>query len=180
MALFDSGAERQRKENLKILEDRRLQLAEKLNQQGFRPERMLFFSREDGSFAALTRHEGKFVLIESPKFGEDADFTIDIQDTPSYEREEVFEKGSGLNGAFGFGTKGCKGFNLYILTNEGTRAKIPVIFGRNSWLESNYRKNPLLSVKRRRGNANVVWDLLPLNNGDLTKIETMLSEYYLK
>ena len=93
MPLFNSDVERQRKENLKLLEDRRIRFAEKLSQQGFRPERMAFFSREDGSYVALARHEGKFVVIESPRFGEDEDFFIDIQDAPRYEREEVFEKG---------------------------------------------------------------------------------------
>ena len=180
MPLFNTDAERQRKENLKHLEDRRLRLAEKLNQQGFRPERMFFCSREDGSFAALARHEGRFVLIESPRFGEDTDFFVDIQDTPRYEREEIFEKGSGLNGAFGFGIKGCKGFNFIITTSEGMPIKIPVVFGRNSWLETSYKKNPLLSLKRRRGNANVAWDLAPINNTDLAKIEKMLIEYYLQ
>ena len=180
MPLFNSDAEKQRKDNLKLMEDSRLRLAEKLNQQGFRPERMIFCSRDDGSFVALARHEGKMVLIESPKFGEDVEFKVDIQDAPRYEREDVFEKGSGLNGAFGFGVKGCKGFIMTVITSDGLPAKIPVIFGRNSWLETNYKKNPLLSMKRRRGNANVAWDLMPLNNTDLAKIETMLTEYYLK
>ena len=180
MPLFNSDAERQRKENLKLLEDRRIRLAENLNQQGFRPERMLFCSREDGSFVALARHEGRFALIDSPRFGEEADFMVDIQDVPRYEREEVFEKGSGLNGVFGFGTKGCRGFNLFIITSEGMHVKVPVIYGRNCWLEVPYKKNPLLSLKRRRGNANVAWDLSPINNNDLDKIERMLFEYYLK
>ena len=180
MPLFNSDAERQRKEKLKSLEDRRIRFAEKLDQQGFRPERMFFCSREDGSFAALARHEGRFAVIESPCFGDEGDFFIDIQDAPRYEREEVFEKGSGLNGAFGFGTKGANGFNLFIITNEGKQVKVPVVNGRNSWLETSYKKNPLLKLKRRRGDANVAWDLLPISIGDLEKIETMLREHYLK
>ena len=180
MPLFSSDAERQRKENLKLLEDRRIRFAEKLGQQGFRPERMFFCSREDGSFVAMARHEGRFALIESPRFGEDGDFAIYIQDAPQFEREEVFEKGSGLNGAFGFGTKGAKGFNLLMTTNEGAQVKVPVVYGRTSWLETPYKKNPLLNPKRRRGDANVAWDLVPINHGDLDKIEKILNEYYLK
>ena len=180
MPLFNSDAEKQRKEGLKILEDRRLRFAGELDARGIRPERMFFCSREDGSFAALARHEGRFVLIESPKFGEDADFTIDIQDSPTWEYEDVFIKGSGLNGAFGFGEKGAKGFNLYITRSDGTRAEIPVVFGRTSWLEAEYRKNPLLRQKRRRGNANVMWDLAPIDNSHLPRIEAILKEYYLK
>ena len=180
MPLFNSDAEKQRKEKLKLMEDRRIRFAESLDRQGFRPERMFFCSREDGSFVALARHEGRFAVIEAPRFGDDVDFTIDIQDAPRYEREEVYEKGSGLHGAFGFGTKGANGFNLLVTTSEGALVKVPVVNGRNSWLEAPYKKNPLLSKKRRRGNANVAWDLVPISPGSLEKIEAMLNEHYLK
>ena len=180
MPLFNSDAERQRKENLKLLEDRRLRFAESLDQQGFRPERMFFCSREDGSFVALARHEGKFAVIEAPRFGEDDDFIIDIQDVPQFEREEVYEKGTGMNGIFGFGTKSAAGFNLYVITSDGDRIKVPVVSGRNSWLETSYRKNPLLKRKRRRGDANVAWELTPINSGDLDKIQKMMDTHYLK
>lgn len=180
MPLFNSDAERQRKESLKSLEDRRVRFAEALDAQGFRPERMFFCSREDGSFVALARHEGRFAMIESPKFGEDAEFLLDIQDSPQYEYEEVSIKGSGLNGAFGFGEKGARGFNLYVTSSAGERVPIPVVFGRTSWLEAPYKKNPLLKTKRRRGDANVMWDFVPIDFGHLKKIEAMLNEYYLK
>ena len=172
MSLFSSDSEKQRRENLKRMEDGRLRLAEDLDRQGLRPERMLLCSREDGSFVAMARHGGKFLLIESPRFGQEEDFTVDIQDAvPAYEREEVFEKGEGLNGAFGFGKKGCSGFNLHIITSGGLRACVPVVSSRNSWLEVPHRKNPLLSRKRRRGNANVAWDLAPILRNDVEKIE---------
>lgn len=180
MPLFSSEEDRKRKENLKLLEDRRLRFAEKLQRQGFCPERMLFCSREDGTFAALARHDGKFALIESPQFGEDADFTIDIQDAPRYERNEVFEPGTGLNGAFGFGTKGAKGFDLILFNSDGLPVKFPVVNGRNSWMEATYKKNPLLQTKRRRGDANVVWDFLPIQGSHIGRIEKLLDEYYLK
>ena len=180
MPLFDSDAERQRKENLKNLEDRRLRFAKELDERGIRPERMFFCAREDGSFVALARHEGRFVLIESPKLGTDEDFRIDIQDSVKYEHEDVFIKGSGLNGAFGFGEKGAKGFNLYVFDSDGQKVFIPVVFGRTSWLESVYRKNPLLKLKRRRGDANVMWDFAPIDSGHLPKIEKILTDYYLK
>ena len=181
MPLFDSGAERQRKENLKTLEDKRVRFAQRLEAEGFRPERMLFCSREDGSFVALARHEGKLAIIESPKFGQEGDFTLDFLDAPTWEREEVYEKGSGLNGAFGFGVKGARGFNLYLTNSDGMPVLMPVIFGRNSWLEAtSCKRNPLLKAKRRRGDANVVWDFAPIDNVTLTKIEAMLREYYLQ
>ena len=180
MPLFNSDAEKQRKENLKLLEDRRLRFAERLDGQGICPERMLFCSREDGSFAALARHEGKLVLIDSPKFGTDEEFSIDLRDAPKYEYEEVFIQGSGLNGAFGFGEKGAKGFNLTITNHDGLNVLVPVVSGRNSWLEAPGRKNPLLKRKRRRGDANVMWDFIPIEPGQVKKIKSLLDEYYLK
>ena len=179
MPLFDTSAEKQRKENLKLLEDRRVLFAEKLEKMNFQPERMLFCSCEDGSFTALARHNGKFAVVIGPAFGSDSDFIIDVQDAPQYEREEVFEKGTGLNGAFGFGTKGAKGFNLYISLSDGSTVKMPVVAGRNSWLECPLKKNPLIKTKRRRGDANIIWDLMPIEPGVLSKIENTLMSYYL-
>lgn len=180
MPLFNSGAEAQRKDNLKTLEDKRLRFAQELEAKNFRPERMLFCSREDGSFVALARHEGRLALIDAPKFGADGDFRLELLDDPRWEREDVFEKGSGLNGAFGFGTKGARGFNLYVTTGDGLSVSVPVVFGRNSWMEAKYAKNPLLKAKRRRGDANVVWDFTPIDSASLDKIEKLLDEYYLK
>ena len=156
MPLFSSDAERQRKENLKRLEDKRLRFAQELDARGFRPERMFFCSRADGSYVALARPEGRLAVID------------------------VFEKGSGLNGAFGFGVKGARGFNLYVVLDGGERVLVPVVFGRTSWLESEGRKNPLLQLKRRRGDANIVWDFRPIDNITLDRIEARLEEYYLK
>ena len=179
MALFDNAAEKQRKENLKLLEDRRVLFAEKLEKMNFKPERMLFCSCENGSFTALARIDSKYAIIVGPAFGSDDDFIIDIQDTLPVEREDVFEKGSGLNGAFGFGTKGAKGFNLYFTLSSGKVALLPVVAGRTSWLETPLKKNPLIKTKRRRGDANIIWDLMPIEPGVLTKIEDMLATYYM-
>lgn len=179
MPLFDNYAEKQRKDNLKKLEDRRILFAEKLEKMNFRPERMLFCSCDNGSFTALARHNGKYAVVVSPAFGADDDFIIDIQDSLTYDREDVFEKGTGLNGAFGFGVKAAKGFNLHISLSDGSTAKLSIISGRTSWLECPLKKNPLLKTKRRRGDANVIWDLMPIDHGMLTKIEDALTNYYL-
>jgi len=179
MALFNQGAEKLRKENLKSMEDRRLRFAEKLEKMGFAPERMLFCSNETGSFTAIARHNGKCAVIVSPTFGQDGEFLIDIQDQFYVEREDVFQKGTGLNGAFGFGTKGAKGFNLTFTLSDGSMAVLPVIAGRTSWLEvTQLKKNPLLKTKRRRGDANIIWDLMPIDPGHLTKLEDALARYY--
>lgn len=181
MPLFSSDAERQRKENLKRLEDKRLRFAQELDARGFRPERMFFCSREDGSYVALARHEGRLAVIDAPRLDDaDGEFALRLPESPRFEREDVFEKGSGLNGAFGFGVKGARGFNLYVVLDDGERVFVPVVFGRTSWLESEGRKNPLLQLKRRRGNANIVWDFRPIDNVTLSRIEERLEAYYLK
>lgn len=179
MPLFDRDAENLRKENLRKLEDRRLQFAQELEKRDFRPERMFFCSSEDGSFVALARHNGQRAVIVGPAFGTDEDFVLDLQDALRYTREEIFEKGTGLNGAFGFGKKGAKGFCLRFILNDGREVPMNVVAGRTSWLETPYKKNPLIKTRRRRGDANVLWDLMPIDPGQLDKIEAMLNEYYL-
>ena len=87
MPLFDNNAEKQRKENLRILEDRRVLFAEKLEKKNFKPERMLFCSCENGSFTALARIDKKYAIIVGPTFGTDDDFIIDIQDA----LQEIFK-----------------------------------------------------------------------------------------
>lgn len=179
MPLFDRDAEKLRKDNLKNLEDRRVRFAEMLEEKGFRPERMFFCSSEEGRFVALARHNQQYAVIISPKFGEDGDFIFDLQDSLNYSREEVYEKGSGLNGAFGFGKKGAKGFTLRFSLSDGSEAVLPVVAGRTSWLEAPLKKNPLLKTKRRRGDANIIWDLMPIDPNQLSKIEALLQDHYL-
>ena len=179
MPLFDSSAEKLRKENLKNLEDKRLRFAEELQQQGFKPEKMLFCSTEGGQFVALARHNGKAAVIVSPVFGQEGDFAIEFHDALQWEKEEVFEKGTGLNGAFGFGKKGAKGFILHITLSDGSVAHLHVVAGRTSYLETDYKHNPLLKTRRRRGDANIIWDLVPIEPGHLDKIEDRLMNYYL-
>ena len=179
MPLFDSDAEKLRKENLKILEDKRLRFAEALQQKGFKPEKMLFCSTEGGQFVALARHEGKPAVVVSPIFGQEGNFLLECPDELQWEKEDVFEKGSGLNGAFGFGKKGAKGFILHIHLSDGSVADLYVVAGRTSYLETDYKRNPLLKTKRRRGDANIIWDLSPIEAGHLDKIEERLMNYYL-
>jgi len=179
MALFDTGAEKARKENLRILEDKRVLFAEKLEKMGFAPERMIFFSNENGSFTAMARVDGKYAIILGPTFEDNRGFELEIHDTLQAEREDIFEKGTGLNGAFGFGTKGAKGFKLIITLNDGSQAIMSVVAGRTSWMECKKGKNPLLKTKRRRGDANIIWDMFPIEPSQLSKIENILATHYL-
>lgn len=180
MPLFDRDAENLRKQNLKNLEDRRVRFAEELEKKGFRPERMFFCSSENGSFVALARHNDQCAVIVGPVFGTDEDFIFDLQESLEYSREDIFEKGTGLNGAFGFGKKGAKGFRLLIRLSDGRQVPMDVVAGRTSWIEVPYKKNPLIKTRRRRGDANVLWDLMPIDPGHLDKIEAALKNYYLR
>jgi len=179
MHLFDTENEKLRKANLKNLEDRRILFAEKLEKMNFKPERMFFCTSDDGGFTGIARFNGKYAVVVSPKFGTDEDFVLYLEDSLQIEREEVFEKGTGLNGAFGFGTKGAKGFALTFTFSDGSIARMPVVAGRNSWMDLPLKKNILLKTKRRRGDANIVWDMMPIDPGSLSKIESILAAHYL-
>ena len=142
MPMFDREAEAKRKQNLKELEDRRLLFAQELEKRNFKPERMLFCSSEDGRFTALARHADGYAVVTSPVFGQEGDFIIEL----SYEREEVYEKGTGLNGAFGFGKKGARGFVISIDLGNGEQARMEIVAGRTSWLEAPLNKIALLKL----------------------------------
>ena len=179
MPMFDSDAEKLRKENLKSMEDRRLRFAEMLQQKGFKPERMLFCSTEGGQFVALARYNGKPAVIVSPIFGQEGDFLLDCHDPLQWEKEDVYEKGTGMNGIFGIGTKGARGFIVHLQLSNGEVAKLHVVAGRTSFLETDLKHNPLLKTKRRRGDANIIWDLSPIDVKHLDKIEDAVLNYYL-
>lgn len=180
MALFNSEEERKRKENLRLLEDKRLRFVELCERENFRPERMLFISREDGSFVALARQSEALAMVVSPRFAGEGEFMLELLSEPKFEREDFYEPGTGMNGIMGFGTKSARGFNLTIMDSSDLPVLVPVIAGRNSWMEANYKKNPLLKPKRRRGDANVVWELMPITPGDVGRIAALIDEYYLK
>lgn len=163
MGLFDSVEERERKAKLKRMEDKRLAFAQELARQGFAPEKMLFAQSENGGFVALSRFQGKYCLIVSPGFGTDEDFTLERFDALNYRVEEVRIASEGMGGIFGFGKKAEIGVEYVITRQDGSEVKMPFVCGRNGWLESNLAKNPLLKTQRRRGDANVVWDLRPLD-----------------
>ena len=158
MPLFDRDAEALRKQNLKIMEDKRLRFAGELQDMGFNPEKMLYCSSEEGSFVALARWNNRVAVIVSPAFGKEGEFRLELHEKLPYEKEDVYEKGTGLNGAFGFGKKGAKGFKLNISLRSGDVVSLDVVAGRTSWMECKGKKNPLLSTKRRRGDANLIWD----------------------
>ena len=72
------------------------------------------------------------------------------------------------------GKKGSVGF-YWIVERPDGELRIPFIANRGSMAEVTYAKNPLLNPKRRRGNANVVWDLPPMEKRMLKPLEGMLN-----
>ena len=163
MGLFDGPDEQARKAKLKALEDKRVAFSQELARQGFAPERMLFAQTENGGFVGLARDGGQYCLVISPGFGTDEDFVLERYDRLDWRAEEVHVASEGMGGIFGFGKKAEIGVEFIITRHDGSEAKMPFVGGRNGWLECAAAKNPLLKTRRRRGDANLVWDFRPLD-----------------
>lgn len=178
MGLFNDPAEMERKEKLKALEDKRVAFAEKLAKEGFAPEKMFFVQTGNGSFVSLSVFKGQRCLVIGPGFGTDEDFVLEKFDAMTVRKDDVFVASEGLAGAFGFGKKGEAGTEYIITRIDGSELSLPVVCGRNSWMEcSSAKKNPLLDVKRRRGNANIVWDMRPVEKRHLKTLLALADSY---
>ena len=93
-------------------------------------------------------------------------------------REEVLVKSEGMGGILGFGKKGQHGVEYFVRLENGAEVSVPFVFGRNGWAEYPLNKNPLLKTKRRRGDANIVWELRPLDNAELNKVTAIAEGYF--
>ena len=175
MGLFSSNneAEAKRKNNLKELEDKRVRFAEMLAQRGFEPERCMMVQKE-GGFAAVALQGGELFLLTGPAPGADEDFTFRPAGRARAYVEDIFIKSEGLGGILGFGKKGGVGFKLVVVPEAGDPLEMEMVSGLGTYLEirpEKRRKNALLSVKRRRGNANVVWDFAPIEREALEGLQ---------
>ena len=171
MGIFNNAEEQERRQKLKALEDKRVAFAQQLAREGFAPEKMLFVQTENGGYAGICRFEGRHCLIISPGFGQEGDFVLEKYDQLRYRREEVRVKAEGMGGIFGFGKKAQKGVEFVVIRGDGSEVRLPFVGGRNGWMECRLAKNPLLKTQRRRGDANVAWDMKPL---DLTSVDSAL------
>ena len=171
MGFFDNGNEKQRLANLEALEDKRLRFAELAQKQGFAPEKMLLVSTDRGGVIGLAPGQ----IVFGPDYGGEGEFTLEEIGAEKLRSEKFYVPGEGMGGIFGMGKKGQLGFVVYA-DRGGFETEIPLVVNRNSCLLTSKAKNPLLSVKRRRGNANVVWDLPPIERGDLKKLRKIVSE----
>ena len=175
MSLFNDPKELERKETLRQLEDKRLRFAEGLQRDGFAPEKMLICSGERGGLFGLCREGGRVCLILGPDFGGEGEFVLERFDRLPARMEDYFEKSEGMGGFMGLGKRGAVGFRLIVERRDGELA-IPYVSGLNCAAVYPLKKNPLLSVKRRRGDANVVWDLPPVDKRSLRMLERLVRE----
>ena len=165
MGLFSNNeAEILRKRNLKELEDKRVRFAEMLAARGFQPEECLYV-QQNGGFAAVARQGSELFLLTGPAPGAEEDFTFRPAGRARAYVEDVLIKSEGLGGLLGFGKKGGVGFKMVIVPEEGEPLEMELVSGLGTYLEvrpDKRGKNALLGVKRRRGNANFVWDFMPI------------------
>ena len=174
MGLFSNNeAEALRKRNLKELEDKRVRFAERLKQEGFAPENCLFV-QQNGGFAAVACHGGEIFLLTGPAPGAEEDFTFRRAKRARAYTEDLFIKSEGLGGILGFGKKGGVGFKLTVTPEDGEPLEMELVSGLGTYLEirpDKRGKNALLNLKRRRGNANFVWDFMPLERETVAMLE---------
>ena len=178
MGLFDNAAEQERKANLKKLEDKRLAFAQELEKQGFAPERMLFAQSANGSFVSVCRDKGQYVVIVGPGFGTDEEYRMERMDALVARREDVHVKSEGMGGIFGFGKKAEIGVEYFIRLSDGSEVSMPFVGGRSGWMEKERKKNPLLSTKRRKGDANLSWDMTPLDSANMSRVLEVTKGYF--
>lgn len=179
MGLFSDAKERQRKANLKAMEDKRLAFAQRLDAEGFKPEKMLFAQMDKGGFAAVCAHGGRRWLIVSPEFGGDGDFIRLDFEPEDVKKVDVHIEGEGMGGILGLGRRSQHGAEYVIALPDGGEAVVPFVFGRSSWSEFRLAKNPLLKTARRRGDANVVWELKPIDSGSAKLVLALADAYFL-
>ena len=173
MPLFNPQEEAERKRKLKEMEDKRVRFAQQMRREGFAPEQMLLVSTDAGGVIGLSRTGDGCTAVIGPGFGSEDDFRLARFDPKQVSREEHYVQAEGMGGIFGFGKKGERGCILKVPLDGGEELQVPLIANRNN-ARLFTRRNPLLGEKRRRGDANVVWDLPPLDNALVERLLRVL------
>lgn len=161
MGLFDNEAERQRKQSLRELEDKRLAFAQRLQEMGLRSDKSLY-GQVEGGFHGVALSGEEILYITGPGPGSAEDYTVARHPSAVVRSEEIFIKSEGLGGVLGFGKKGGLGFRLVLTFPDGTQGDVEIVAGQNCVLAREKGADPVFSVKRRRGLSNVVWDFRPI------------------
>ncbi|MEG1812924.1 MAG: hypothetical protein RR337_06470 [Clostridia bacterium] len=170
MGLFDSADEKRRKENLRILEDKRMAFAQKAKAAGLVSEKALY-GQTGGGFHGIVVSGGQYTYVTGPAPGEDADFTMAKYPSVKVALEDVHIASEGMGGMLGFGKKGGLGFKLLLTFPDGSEGVIDVIAGQNCVYENERGVDPLFDIKRRRGGSNFVWEFRPIEQSSVNPIK---------
>jgi len=171
MGLFNNEAEINRKQSLKELEDKRLQFIAKFKNMGHKPLRTLY-AQCDGGFTAVCQCENGLLLLKGPAPGAEEDFSAEHFDSLTARLERIEVKPEGLGGILGFGKKGGSGFRLVLIKPNDEEFALEFMAGLGTYLDIPADRDSLFREKRRRGNANFVWDFRPIERDALKKIES--------
>lgn len=168
MGLFGNNeAERRRKENLRLMEDKRLRFAREMRDISF--DRALYIQRE-GGLIGFAQSGADVYLIVGPNLGADEPFEAVKLANCRARLEDVYVKSEGMGGMLGMGKKGGQGYTLH-LEADGRAEEITYLSGHNFMMAVEPgAKNPLFDEKRRRGDANLVWDMRSAPYDECTEI----------
>jgi hypothetical protein len=164
MALLGGNEkEKERKANLKELEDKRIAFAEAHRDLKMDSALLVQFG---GGFKGVGIGPGGIYLLTGPGPGDDEDFILERFDRCKARLKDEKIASEGAAGILGFGKKGGLGYTLSIeLPDKGF--ELTFVSGYNFLLEvTPAKKNPLFDTKRRPGNANIVWDMRSISYAD--------------
>lgn len=173
MGIFDSfgGAkEKARLESLKRLEDKRMAFAREVDGMGIRMEQSLFAQR-GGGFIGIGIAGGDKYLLTGPAPGEEeGQFQIENLGDAAMHFEPHIIPSEGGGGMMGFGKKGGRGYKLVISRPDAERIEAEFVPALQGILDVEGAPSALLSLNRRRKDANFVWDFKPIRTQDMDAI----------
>lgn len=162
MGIYDNISEKQRKDSLALLEDKRVAFAKKLADMGLTPGRALYVQCGGGFHGVVLSSRGILYLTGPGPMEQEDDFTVSVHNGVELSYEEVHIASQGLGGIFGFGKKGGVGFKLTLSFPDGSTGELELVSGQHTFMEVHKGKDPVFDQKRRRGFSNVVWEFKPL------------------
>ncbi len=169
MALFDNTQEKQRKQNLMELENKRLAFARRLQEMGVQSDRAIY-AQAGGGFHGIAISGAQICYITGPAPGEDADFTVQVYPRVAINTEEILIPSEGMGGILGFGKRGGIGYKLNFVFPDGSVGDLEIISGLNCIFEHDKGGDPLFDAKRRRGDANFVWEFRPVDQSRVKQV----------